>query len=363
MRCARCIASLVPAMRDCHTSARRIATVTRMPSLAPVLAVVSTDEAAACGERASAACLFVYRRTHNDVLARASDWLIARPLKILLIIVLALIASWTLRRVIDRFIAGVERATVKPGIGRPGDSTSLMVTSPLGDRAKQRAETLGAVMTSFGRAIIFVIAGLTILSELDINLGPLLAGAGIVGVAVGFGSQTLVKDFLSGIFMLLEDQFGVGDQIDVGEASGVVEGVSLRTTRLRDVHGTVWHVPNGEIKRIGNKSQEWSRAVLDVAVMHGTEIPRAEQVMKTVADDLWHDENWSPVILAEPEVLGVEGIGTTGITLRLSVRTRPGDQLRLLRQLRAGISEAFQREGIQMPSVQPTPPDDPGTTI
>lgn len=325
--------------------------------VAPVFAVVSPDEAAACGDKASAACLFVYRQTHNDVLARAADWLIARPLKILLILVLAFIASWMLRRVIERFVRGVERAAVRPGLGRVGDTTSLMVPSPLGDRAKQRAETLGAVLQSFGRAIIFVIAGLTILGEFDIDLGPLLAGAGIVGIAIGFGAQTLVKDFLSGVFMLLEDQFGVGDQIDAGEASGVVEGVSLRTTRLRDVQGTVWHIPNGEIKRIGNKSQEWSRAVLDVAIAHGSDIARAQDVMKTVADDLWHDENWSPVILAEPEVLGVEGIGTTGITLRLSVRTRPGDQLPLQRQLRAGVTEAFLREGIQMPSVQPTPSD------
>ena len=299
----------------------------------------------------------MYRRTHNEVLARAADWLIARPLKIALIIVLAVVASWLLRRVIGRFIAGVERAAVHPGIGRPGDSNaSLMVTSPLGERAKLRAETLGAVLQSLGRAVIVVIAGLTILGELDINLGPLLAGAGIVGVAVGFGSQTLVRDFLSGVFMLLEDQFGVGDQIDAGEASGIVEGVSLRTTRLRDVHGTVWHIPNGEIKRVGNKSQEWSRAVLDVEVSHGTDIARAQDVIKGVADEVWHDERWAPVILEEPEVWGVEGIGSTGITIRLVVKTRPGDQPPLLRALRIAISDAFQRAGIQVPTVQLTQP-------
>ena len=330
-----------------------------MLMVAPVIATVSPDETAACGEGASSACLFVYRRTHNDVLARASDWLIARPLKILLIIVLATIASWLLRRVISRFISGVERAAVHPGLGRPGDSSaSLMVTSPLGDRAKLRAETLGAVLQSLGRAVIVVIAGLTILSEFDINLGPLLAGAGIVGVAVGFGSQTLVRDFLSGVFMLLEDQFGVGDQIDAGEASGIVEGVSLRTTRLRDVHGTVWHIPNGEIKRIGNKSQEWSRAVLDVMVVHGTDVARAQDVIKAVADAMQEDDEWKGGILDDPEIMGVESIGTTGITLRLSVRTRPGIQIPLQRALRAGITAAFQQEGIQVPSVHPTAPDE-----
>jgi moderate conductance mechanosensitive channel len=330
-----------------------------MIPLAPVIATVSAEETASCGEGASSACLFVYRRTHNDVLARASDWLIARPLKILLIIVLAVIASWLLRRVIDRFIDSVERAAIRPGIGLPGDSNaSLMVTSPLGDRAKLRAETLGAVLQSLGRVVIVVIAGLTILGEFDINLGPLLAGAGIVGVAVGFGSQTLVRDFLSGVFMLLEDQFGVGDQIDAGEASGVVEGVSLRTTRVRDVYGTVWHIPNGEIKRIGNKSQDWSRAVLDVMVVHGTDVARAQDVIKEVADAMREDEEWSTGILDDPEIMGVESIGTTGITVRLSVKTRPGAQIRLLRALRAAITEAFRREGIQVPSVHPTAPDE-----
>src|SRR3569832_2015621 len=132
-------------------------------AFASVLVVVSPDETAACGNKASAACLFIYRQTHNDVLARAADWLIARPLKILLLLILASIASWVLRRVIQRFISGVERATVKPGLGFPGDTSSIMVPSPLGERASQRAETLGAVMLSFGRAIIFVITGLTIL--------------------------------------------------------------------------------------------------------------------------------------------------------------------------------------------------------
>jgi len=110
------------------------------------------------------------------------------------------------------------------------------------------------------------------LGEVGVDLAPLIAGAGIVGIALGFGAQSLVKDFLSGIFMLLEDQFGVGDVIDCGEASGVVEGVSLRTTRLRDVEGTVWHVPNGQIVRVGNKSQEWSRALLDVQVAYDTDV-------------------------------------------------------------------------------------------
>jgi small conductance mechanosensitive channel len=322
-----------------------------MPPLVPVLAAVSAPEKDACGDGASAACLFVYRQTHNDVLARAADWLIARPLKILLILVLAAIASRVLSTGIRRFVAGLERASVKRGLGEPGDTASLLSTGALGERAHQRAETLAAVLRSLGRVVIWTVAGLTILGEFDINLGPLLAGAGIVGVAVGFGAQTLVRDFLSGVFMLIEDQFGVGDSIDAGEASGVVEGVSLRTTRLRDVHGTVWHIPNGEIKRVGNQSQEWSRALLDIAVAHGTDVARAQQVIKDKADEVWRDERWAASILEEPEVWGVQGMGATGITIRLVVKTRPGTQDRVMRALRREITSGFQEAGIQVPVV------------
>jgi small conductance mechanosensitive channel len=329
-----------------------------MPVLVPFLAATAA-EADACGDRAGAACLFVYRQTHNDVLARSADWLIARPLKILLILVLAAVASRVLSGAIRRFVDGVERSSVKRGLGEPGDTASLLSTGALGDRAHQRAETLAAVLRSLGRVVIWTVAGLTILGEFDINLGPLLAGAGIVGVAVGFGAQTLVRDFLSGVFMLIEDQFGVGDSIDAGEASGVVEGVSLRTTRLRDVQGTVWHIPNGEIKRIGNKSQEWSRAVLDISVAHGTDVSQAQLVIKDVADQVWRDERWASSILEEPEVWGVQGMGVTGITIRLVVKTRPGNQDSVLRALRQEITAAFQAAGIQVPVVSPlaTPPE------
>jgi small conductance mechanosensitive channel len=313
---------------------------------------VTTVEADVCGNRGSAACLFVYRRTHNDVLARAADWLIARPFKIALIVVLAMIANRLLQRVIRQFVYGVERASVRRGVGGPGDTASLLATGPLGDRAHQRAETLATVLRSFGRGMIFIVAGLTVLGEFEINLGPLLAGAGIVGVALGFGAQTLVRDFLAGMFMLIEDQFGVGDVIDLGPASGTVEGLSLRTTRIRDVEGTVWHVPNGEIKRVANKSQDWSRAVLDVQVSLDTEVSRAEEVIKEAADAVWRDERWAAAILEEPEIWGVEGFGASGITIRLVVKTRPSDQFKVLRALRQRISDSFRAAGIRVPVVQ-----------
>jgi small-conductance mechanosensitive channel len=172
-------------------------------------------------------------------------------------------------------------------------------------------------------------------------------------VAIGFGAQTLVKDFLSGMFMLIEDQFGVGDVIDTGYASGVVEGVSLRTTRLRDVEGTVWHIPNGAINRIANKSQDWSRAVLDLQVALGTDIREAERIIKEVADEVWGEDRWRDSILEEPEVWGVERLGSNGLTIRLVVKTKPSDQWDLQRALRERISSAFLAAGIKLPASTP----------
>jgi small conductance mechanosensitive channel len=154
-------------------------------------------------------------------------------------------------------------------------------------RAEQRIEALASVLRSLTTFVIYAVAAFMILGELGVNLGPLLAGAGIIGVALGFGSQSLVKDFLSGVFILIEDQFGVGDIVNLdGETSGTVEAVSLRTTRLRSVDGTVWHVPNGEIRRVGNQSQHWSRALIDIEVAYDTDLDHAEAVIARVADEV-----------------------------------------------------------------------------
>jgi small conductance mechanosensitive channel len=159
-------------------------------------------------------------------------------------------------------------------------------------------------MGGLASIIIYTMAALMALAEFDVNLGPLIASAGIVGIALGFGAQSLVKDYLSGIFMLIEDQYGVGDVIDVGDAAGVVEAVSLRTTQLRDVHGTLWHFPNGEIRRVANKSQEWARAVLDVEVAYDTDIARAMSVIKRVTDEVWEEAPDNATILEEPGDMG-----------------------------------------------------------
>jgi small-conductance mechanosensitive channel len=221
-------------------------------------------------------------------------------------------------------------------------------------RVKQRAGALGAVLRSLASIIVYAVAIIMVLGEFDISLGPLLAAAGVAGVALGFGAQSLVRDFLSGIFILIEDQYGVGDIVDLGEAIGTVEEVTLRITRVRDVHGTLWHVPNGEIRRVGNQSQLWARVILDVEVAYDTEIAKASAVIKEVADTLWHEGVATAPILEEPEIWGVENFGPDAIVLRLAAKTEPGSQWALSRELRARLKRAFDEHGIEIPFPQRT---------
>jgi small-conductance mechanosensitive channel len=318
--------------------------------------VVTPEETDACGQDPGAACLWVFRTTDSAVAAGAADWVVTKPLKVLLVAALAVVLYRLVARAIGRFIEGVRTASVQRRLEAVGEVApgSLVAPGPVNARAVQRAETMGAVLRSIAKAAIGTVAVLTVLGEFGVNLGPLIAGAGIAGVALGFGAQSLVKDFLSGIFMLVEDQFGVGDIVDVGEASGTIEAVSLRTTRLRDVNGTVWHVPNGQIARVGNKSQQWARALIDLPVAHATEIAEAEQVIKQVADDVWRHPDWAGQVLEEPEVWGVERIGPEGIVIRLVVKTLPARQFQVMRELRARIKRALDEAGIEIPSSVPS---------
>jgi moderate conductance mechanosensitive channel len=216
-----------------------------------------------------------------------------------------------------------------------------------------RAETIGAVLRSLASLFIWATAVLMILQDLGVNLAAIGVGASIIGVAIGFGSQALVRDFLSGIFMLIEDQYGVGDVIDTGEATGTVEGVSLRTTRLRDAEGTVWHVPNGEIRRVGNKSQQWSRVILDVAVAYSADVARASQVIQDVAAAMATDSEYGPAITGEPELWGVEAVEAERVLIRLAVKTVPLEQWRVARALRERLKAALDEAGIAPVSPPP----------
>ena len=282
------------------------------------------------------------------------DFVVGTPLKIALIVLGAAIVNRLARRAVRRGLAKLGQGGLRErlGAGRGRAPRILADTDELSPRSVQRVEALSTVLRSVVSFTIWTIAAFMVLGEVGINLGPLLAGAGILGVAIGFGSQSLVKDFLAGVFILVEDQFGVGDIVDLGEAVGVVEVVSLRTTRLRSVDGTVWHVPNGEIARVGNKSQHWSRALLDIQVAYETDIDQAREVIKQVADDVWQEE--PETILEEPELWGVENLGAHGIDIRLVVKTQPSKQWEISRLIRERIKAAFDECGIEIPFPQQT---------
>jgi len=305
------------------------------------------------GGAANAFCETVYQVTGIELLGRIAAILFPVVFEIALIAVVAVVANRLSRRAIRRFVRRIAAGAVGrfSGLGR-GAAEELGPNEA--GRATARTETIASVLRSVTTGAIGVLAATLMLGALGINLGPLIAGAGIVGVALGFGAQNLVRDFLAGIFILLEDQYGLGDIVDVGDAgnvlaSGTVEGITLRVTRLRDVQGTVWWVPNGEIRRVGNSSQLWARSLIDVRVPYGTEVEHATGVIKAVADALWRDERWAPQVLEEPEVWGVEAFGPSEFSLRLVVKVVPARQWAVNRELRARLLAAFDQEGIEVP--------------
>jgi small-conductance mechanosensitive channel len=322
---------------------------------------------AACGDTPGWICRQTLELTGDRTTAEAADFLLGKPLAIMLIVVLAAVANRLARRGVKRTLRGLQRGAIQERLGavRRATPDALLETGQMSLRAEQRVEALASVLRSLVSLAILLIAATMILGELGVELGPLIAGAGILGVALGFGSQSLVRDFLSGIFILVEDQFGIGDIVDLDQqTSGTVEAVSLRTTRLRAVDGTVWHVPNGDIRRVGNMSQHWSRALLDVEVAYATDLARAQEVIRAVAHELWHDD---PHILEEPEVWGVEDLGPHGVVIRLVVKTTPSEQWRVSRALRERLKAAFDAEGIEIPFPQQTiwhrgDPRDPAPT-
>jgi small-conductance mechanosensitive channel len=294
-----------------------------------------------------------------DYLHEHSKVLIQTPIRILLIIIAALLLRAILHRFINRMTRPVRGGTV-PRLLRPlrekVDTTALLESAGLlSERRTQRAATVASVLRSFVSFTIFVLAALMILGELDVNLLPLVAGTSIVGVALGFGAQNIVKDFLAGMFMMLEDQYGVGDVIDFEQATGTVEAVGLRTTRLRDINGTVWYVRNGEVVRVGNKSQGYAQVVLDVPIAASVDIDAASAALREVADAMHAEDEWASVFIGEPDVQGVESITRYETVLRLVVRVRPLEQWRTARELRRRIRDRLERLDIEAGEPQEPP--------
>src|SRR3954470_10450657 len=323
-------------------------------SRSPFVSVLADGVAGAvpdCVQHSTTLCARVYDWFGLDWLAANADALIATPAKMLLIVVLAAVvrafAHRGIRRLTDRTATGSVPTILRPRRFRAPQSAAM---EQLTERRTQRAEAIGSVLRSVASIVVLGIAVVLVLGELGINLAPIVASAGVVGVALGFGAQNLVKDFIAGIGIILEDQYGVGDVVDLGEVSGTVETVGLRITRLRDAHGVVWYARNGEILRVGNKSQGYAQVVIDMPVAHDTDLDRCRTVMQEVADEMHAHPDWRDVLLAEPESLGVEEITAAGVVMRLQVRTTSAEQWRAGRELRLRLTARFSAEGIRTPA-------------
>jgi small conductance mechanosensitive channel len=303
-------------------------------------------------------CDTVLDYTGSDTAAWLADTLVGVPLALLGLLLLGLVIRWVLHRLVDRLVKRAEGGVLPERVGRMslGSLGTKRGTTPrdmaAATRRVQRAQTMGSLLKSIITGVLVAVFGTMMLAEVGVNVGPIVASAGIVGIALGFGAQSLVSDFLSGIFMIFEDQYGVGDVVDLGEAIGTVEAVSLRVTRLRDVDGTVWYVRNGEIMRVGNMSQNWARTVLDISVSYQEDLARVKRVLQEVAHDLWEDEEFKGLIIEEPEVWGVQDLAADGVTVRVTLKTAPLEQWAVAREMRQRIKARFDHEGIEIPFPQ-----------
>ena len=274
----------------------------------------------------------------------------------------AVVIRWVLHRAINRVVEGALSRAAGHDSQTPRRASRVLAKATGLDEARktQRAATMGAILKSTSTFVIFTMAMLTVMATFGLPLGPLLASAGVGGVALGFGAQSLVKDFLSGIFMILEDQYGVGDVIDTGEAIGTVEDVTLRVTRLRDASGIVWYIRNGEIVRIGNRSQGWSTAVVDIQVGYTENLDVVLPLIREVVRELDATEEWKTRLLEEPLVAGVESMTGGVVTLRIIAKCAPNESFPVSREIRERVKTAFDAAGIRAPQVMPPYGGGPG---
>jgi small conductance mechanosensitive channel len=314
--------------------------------------------AGVCGPETRIVCEWVYQRTGGDVvLAAAADWLVGRPLAV----VGVLVAGWVLRRLIRRVVSrAVGRFLAQVPPAEPTDPARAVLAgdtsgAPRDDaRRTARAGAVSVAVSGALSALVWVVVLIAVSGIVGLDLGPVIASAGLAGVALAFGAQSLIKDLLNGVLILVEDHFGIGDEVDLGEAVGVVERISLRETVLRDLDGTVWHVPNGEIERVGNLSQVWSAALIDVAVAHGTDLRVAQDVLREVATAVSSAGPFADEVLEPPELLGVQALTAEGVVLRMRVKTLAGHQSTLERALLEAVLAGFVARGVEPASPQLT---------
>jgi small-conductance mechanosensitive channel len=303
------------------------------------------DVTASCSK--DALCTWVLDKTDVQWLANSSYLIIVKPLRVIAIVLIAILVRWLLHRAVRRLTTTTSRAAM-PALLKPLREKTARTAEDgqfIPERRRQRAEAIGSVLRSFVTAVVFTLAALLVLGEFGFNLAPLLASAGIVGVALGFGAQSLVKDLIAGLFMLLEDQYGVGDTVDLGEAIGVVETVGLRITTVRDSRGVLWYIRNGEIVRVGNKSQGWAMVVIDIPigfVNSELAIAALKRAAQSVADETAHATEF----LEPPDVVGVEQLTVDGAVIRTIAKTTATGQAAVERDLRRAMTEELESSGL-----------------
>ena len=282
--------------------------------------------------------------------------LVGVPLRIVVILLVAALARFISHRLVDRYVRNANKRHTDrlKALGIVG-GVLASATGYGSARHDQRVATAATIIKSSVSFIIVGTALLMILDLLGIPLAPLLASAGVAGLAIGFGAQSLVKDTLSGLFMILEDQYGVGDVVDTGTVVGTVEEVTLRITRMRDGDGVVWYIRNGEILRLGNRSQGWSVAVVDVQVAYTEDIARATEILGAAAEPLATEEPWKDLLLDAPTVTGIESMAQGLVTLRVTAKVRANERDTVQRQLRTRIKSALDANEIRMPVPGPYP--------
>ncbi|MBV6697581.1 mechanosensitive ion channel family protein [Kitasatospora aureofaciens] len=313
----------------------------------------------------------------SDTTKQAASWFdthwqawLATGVRIVFIVVLALVLRVVVRKLITQLITRMARAHEShEEHGRIGGLlANTGVVNP--ERRQQRSEAIGSVLRSVASFTILGTAALMVLGALGVNLAPLLASAGVAGVAIGFGARNLVTDFLSGVFMIMEDQYGVGDEIDTGVASGTVLEVGLRVTKLRGANGEIWYIRNGEVKRIANMSQGWSTATVDVQIGYKENLVRAEDLIKETAEALSKESPYDELVWEPVSVLGVESVAADSVMMRVEARAAPGKAPVVARALRQRLKAAFDLAGIKVkedattggtgvalaPAADPSPP-------
>ncbi len=262
-------------------------------------------------------------------------------------IVAAVVLRFVLRRVIDRVVRTVSSKRVAERLERTRITRSAHESDEVVvERTVARAHTVGQLLKSVGSFLILGAAAVAVLGQVGVNVAPVVASAGVAGIAIGFGAQSLIKDFLTGVFMIFEDQYGVGDEVDAGQASGTVERVGLRLTTLRDGDGVLWYIPNGTIQRVGNKSQGWALAKVDVPVGLTEDPARIQALLLDAANGLADDPDWTVDILDSPAEATIEGFTSEAMTIRVQLRTQPTRQRDVARELRLRLKHTLDQADI-----------------